>query len=721
MLSAFSSTGRVSRRFSARHPPASVLLAFSAVALLAVSASRLADAQEVDYSQEDPKTELFINGVPFQAPLIDVPESATVVQEERMIEKGEINFQYEIEAVPNLMYSGATSRPRFLLIRGVGELEQYEGAPNPSVATIVDDIDFSGLGIIVPMFDIEQVEVLRGPQGVRFGSSALAGAINVRSHDATEFTTGRLQLMGGNDDLMSGGFAAGGAVPGSDGKLQLRVSAFASHSNGFRHNQYYDRYDTNDQNESILRLKLRYRQSARLVYDLNLFGTQASNGFDAFAIDNSRNTQSDRPGQDATQSRAGAFKITARPTDKTKLEAITTAGRTRINYSFDGDWGNNPFWAPYDPYDYFSDSSRVRRMVAEELRWSSDDPLYEHGEKGRWLLGAYFQRLTEGTTTTESSNGEAYDFLKADYAANQGSVFGDIETPLGNGTSLSTGLRVEQRGTSYSDTNGSEFTPNYTMLGGAITLQKDVTDSVRSYATVSRGYKGGGFNAGPSVQVEDRQYEPEYLWNFEVGVKGVFMRKRLESNLAVFHDLRRDTQLKFAIQDNPNDPLSFTYVVDSSGHGESTGMELENSYHATPWLDLFASGSLMTSEYTQVPGEAQYLEGRAFSYAPPYQCSAGFRSLLGGGAFLRIEETGKGSFYFDDSNDQKSTAYNLFNATLGWQDEGLQVLLWSRNLFNQVYAVRGFYFGNEPPDYPNKLYIQQGDPRAFGATVSYVF
>ena len=129
----------------------------------------------------------------------------------------------------------------------------------------------------------------------------------------------------------------------------------------------------------------------------------------------------------------------------------------------------------------------------------------------------------------------------------------------------------------------------------------------------------------------------------------------------------------------------------------------------------------MTSEYTQVPGAAEYLQGRAFSYAPPYQYSAGTRLLLGGGAFLRIEETGKGSYYFDDSNDQKSDAYDLFNATLGWEREGLKVLFWGRNLFNQVYAVRGFYFGNEPPDYPNKLYIQQGDPRAFGATVSYVF
>jgi hypothetical protein len=56
-------------------------------------------------------------------------------------------------------------------------------------------------------------------------------------------------------------------------------------------------------------------------------------------------------------------------------KAITAAAQARINYSFDGDWGNNPFWAPYDPYDYYSDSSRLRRMYSEEIRLSSDDPM----------------------------------------------------------------------------------------------------------------------------------------------------------------------------------------------------------------------------------------------------------------------------------------------------------------------------------------------------------
>ncbi len=696
----------------------SAFVGFLSLAIAVIPAS----GEEPGQSQQTPPTtDLFIYGAPFQAPLVEVPQSTTVVTEQRLYEKGENNFQYEIESLPNVTWSAGTSRPRFFLIRGVGELEQYSGAPNPSVATIIDDIDFSGLGLVTPMFDVEQVEVLRGPQGIRFGSSALAGAINVRSHDPTEFTTGHLQLMAGNDDLGAGGLAVGGAVPGSDGKLQLRFSAYKTRSDGFRNNVYLNQDDTNERDESVVRLKTRYRPSAALTFDWSVWQVDNNNGYDAFAIDNSFTTQSDRPGQDATNSRATSFKVTARVSDSMLLESVSTLMRTKIDYSYDGDWGNNPFWHPYDPYDYFSDSDRTRRVLGQELRLRSDDIAYKHGDSWRWLGGVFGQRLSEGSTITQYANNEAYDFVDSDYLARTGAVFGQVEAPLGADTSLVHGLRFEQRNARYDDTKQGEFSPTYSMLGGDVTLQHDLTDAARGYVSVSRGYKGGGFNTGTSVPTDRRQYDPEYLWNFEVGTKGNFIERRLQSNIAMFYNLRRDQQLKFAIQDNPSDPLSYTYITESSAEGQSVGVELENAYQALPWWQLFASGSLMHSDFTAVPPESSTLDGRAFSVAPAWQYSVGTRTELGGGVYARLEVTGKDAFYFDDSNDQRSAPYSLFNASLGWRRGGWQVLAWSRNLFNERYDIRGFYFGNEPPDYPNKRYVQRGDPRAFGVTVSYEF
>jgi iron complex outermembrane receptor protein len=686
-------------------------------ALIAAHVPHRAVAEDAD----TPATELFIYGAPFRDALADVPQSTTVVQEERLVEKGETSLQYEIESIPSVTWSGGSSRPRFFLIRGVGELEQYEGAPNPSVATIIDDIDFSGLGVVVPMYDVEQVEVLRGPQGIRFGSSALAGALNLRSQEATEFTTGNLTVMAGNDEMGAGGFAVGGSVPGSDGKVQLRFSAFNQQSDGFRNNVYLSRDDTNNRDESLVRLKLRYEPSAKLVYDFALWGSEFNNGYDAFAIDNSFTTQSDHPGQDDTRVGASSFKVGYQATDSLKVESISTIMRTKIANSFDGDWGNNPFWEPYAPYDYFSDSDRTRRTLGQELRFTNQDPLYEHGESWRWVGGVFGQRLMEDTTTDQFSNSEMYDSVSSDYNANSGAVFGDVEMPLGKGTSFSTGLRFEQRNTRYDDTRENDFSPTYSMLGGTTSLQHDLSDRVRGYVTVARGYKGGGFNTGVAVPSDRRQYDPEYLWNYETGVKGSFFKKRLTSSVAVFHDQRQDQQLKFAIQNDPSDPLSFTYITESVASGQSTGVELENNFRVLPWWDLFASGSLMHSDFTDVPSESSYLDGRSFSVAPAWTYSAGTRVELGGGFFVRIEETGRDAFYFDDSHNQKSDPYNLFNATVGYRHGGWKVLLWSRNVFNENYAVRGFFFGNEPPDYPSKLYVQRGDPRTFGATVSYTF
>ena len=99
--------------------------------------------------------------------------------------------------VPNLNWAGDTSRPRYFQLRGIGELEQYQGAPNPSVGFLIDDIDFSGLGMAATMFDVDQMEVLRGPQATRYGANALAGLIYVTSAQPEDHFDSRIELGAG--------------------------------------------------------------------------------------------------------------------------------------------------------------------------------------------------------------------------------------------------------------------------------------------------------------------------------------------------------------------------------------------------------------------------------------------------------------------------------------------------------------------------------------------
>ena len=666
-------------------------------------------------------TDLFIRGVPFASRNSEVPFSTTVVGEARLQEKGETSFEYEMEAIPNLTWSSGTSRPRFFLIRGVGELEQYEGAPNPSVATIVDGIDFSGLGITIPLFDIEDVEVLRGPQGIMFGSSALAGAISINSNTPTSYGNGIAQAIVGNDDLSSGGFAVGGAIPGTDKRFQMRVSAFSSRSNGFRDNAFLGVDDTNKREESIVRLKGRYQPSGRLTVDVTAWQSEFNNGYDAFAIDNSLTTQSDRPGVDKTFVQAASVRVNSRLSRGVVLESMTSIARTAIDYSFDGDWGNERLWDPYNPYDYFSDSFRARKVIGQELRLASDDDLYVHGSDARWLTGVFLQNLGEGASIDQYFEEYAYDTLTSTYRARTAAVFGQFEAPLGYGRSLSIGSRFEQRNTRYFDSRLANFSPTFSMVGGVVTYQHEITELARGYINVSRGYKGGGFNTGVQVPQERRQYNPEYLWNAEVGIKGSFFEDLVKANLSVFHNERRSQQLKFAIQNDPTDPLAFTYITESVADGRSTGLELDSTLTLGENCDFFLAGGIMESELISVPDESASLKGRSFSVAPSWQYTTGLRFTFSRGLFSRIEVTGKDSFYFDDSHNQHSNPYSLVNISTGWRYENWSVVAWSRNIFNQSYDTRGFFFGNEPPDYPTRLYVQRGDPRAFGMTVAYNF
>ena len=113
------------------------------------------------------------------------PLSVTVLGSETLREAGVQHLQDVLALVPNLNWAAGSSRPRYFQLRGIGENDQWQGAPNPSVGFLIDGIDFSGVGMPATLFDVAQIEVLRGPQGAIHGANALAGLINVRTQAAT--------------------------------------------------------------------------------------------------------------------------------------------------------------------------------------------------------------------------------------------------------------------------------------------------------------------------------------------------------------------------------------------------------------------------------------------------------------------------------------------------------------------------------------------------------
>lgn len=694
------------------------LLTFHSAALEKATAQ-----SENSYTQQP--TEILIKGILIKGAnlegiLFEHPGSVTVIRPTEVTKRGGDHLQDVLGLVPNLNWAGGTSRPQFFQIRGVGEVEQYEGAPNSSVGVIIDGLDFTSIGAPFTLFDLDQVEVLRGPQATRYGANALAGIISVRTQDPTPVYTGRAQLSLGQDDLFAGGAAIGGAIGGTSA-AQFRVSAYQHRSDGFRDNLFFNSDNTNERDEFTGRAKLKLVPDSTLQIDLTGMAIDQDNGYDAFAIDNSLNTQSDRPGQDSNLSDGGSLRIKWDISQELELISTSSGIRSNLDYSYDGDWGNDPFWSPYDPYDYFASTYRDIRKAMQEVRLKSNDTDYQLGETARWNIGLYAERYRENATINNYEQQIIYDEFNSNYVAHTGAVFGEYEQPLFQATALRGGVRLEQRYTRYCDSRENSGGPDDLMWGGNLTLDHGLSDNLNSYLTAARGFKGGGVNASLGVPETSREFQPESIYSFEAGLNSSLLSGQVTTRTAAFAMFRRDIQTRYSFQSDPTDPLTFVYLTDNVARGENLGIEQEVNARVGDRVQLALSGALLDAKFTSVSTDELFLDGRQQSHAPSWQYSATATYDVTQNIFAQINVVGRDGFYFQDSHNEKSSPYNLLGAALGYQERFWRITVWGKNLTDKSYAVRGFFFGNEPPDFQEKVYIQRGDPLQIGATLEVFF
>jgi len=282
------------------------------------------------------------------------------------------------------------------------------------------------------------------------------------------------------------------------------------------------------------------------------------------------------------------------------------------------------------------------------------------------------------------------------------------------------GLRVENRSTDYGDSAGLRLDPDETMVGGEVSYRHSFDDGLSAYVSLSRGYKAGGFNLGV-VPEGRREFAQEFMWNIESGVKALWFDGTLLFNGAIFYSRRNDQQVRTSVQLMPNDPASFIFFTDNAAEGRISGIEAEFRWMPAEALEFYTSVGLLDAEFADFEDAGGSLSSRDQAHAPNYTLALGGMYRRGNGFFARLDLSARDEFYFDVSHDQKSEAYALVNARLGYEAERWTAQLWLRNAFDENYAVRGFFFGNEPPDFPNRLYVRRGDPRQFGFTVDMRF
>ena len=401
--------------------------------------------------------------------------------------------------------------------------------------------------------------------------------------------------------------------------------------------------------------------------------------------------------------------------------AIASYADTVVSYGFDGDWGNPILWAPYTD-DFTEYQIRHRSTRSLELR------LGNAPKQGvSWVVGAYAFELREGLSDTSAGiyadpfdatqNSTSLSVVSSQYHSRSGAVYGQLDGDWGPRTRWSLGVRGERHTTHYDDTTTNLDAPTTAndLWGAHASLDTAITDGQHVYALISRGYKAGGFNLSPGLPSNQVQFAPESDLNFEVGHKAQLDGGRLRADTSLFYMVRRSEQVLTSDQLDPTNPDTFTLFTGNAKSGYNYGLESTLAWAATPALELGGSLGLLRTLYRGFVQNGVELPDRALPHAPDWQAAVNATWRDPRGPYARVDVTGMGSFFYDlPPNETRSNAYGLVNGKLGWQNRRYEAYLWGRNLLNKNYTVRGFYFGDEPPDFPSKLYTQLGEPRNFG-------
>ena len=660
--------------------------------------------------------------------------SISVVQQATLFDRGAQHLEETLNVLPNVNFSSGASRARFIQVRGVGDLEQFVDPKYfPSVGVTIDDVDMNGIAAAAVMMDTQQVEVLRGPQGTRFGTNALAGMVNIRSNDPTDTLSGYAQAGMANYDSWNVAAALSGPLTQN---LLGRLAVGQTSSDGYIRNDYLQTNDTNKRDEFSLRGKLRWLGRDNSYAELTAFYVDIDNGYDAFSLDNNRHTLSDEPGQDQQQSLSIAGKSYWQLNPGLALETIISWSDADTFYSYDEDWSNpdicNGIAFCY-PYANTDQQQRNRDNISIDSHLMSID-----GAHFNWVAGIYAQHRSEDFSRLY------YGDFASDYETRRYAAYTQLEFDFTSRWRLIGGLRFETFRDDYNDTNDLLSKTDDQYFTGELTLQHDLNDGSLLYATLSRGVKPGGVNTEASsvfdfmapkfrAFMQSRlQFGSESLLNKEIGIKGRYLDDSLSLRAALFHMDRNDAQLESWIWDDAN----FLWVgyLDSVSKGTNYGLELELDYQASEAISFFAGmGWLKTNvdKMTVVdlgePGqwtESTFVElnDRDQTKAPEWQYNIGTNIYFTAKLNARFELEGRGDSFYGYYHNQQIAGYTLLNASLGYQINAFSIRLWGRNLGDKDYAVHGLYFANDPrKGYANEAYRQFGEPRVYGLDVRYEF
>ncbi len=687
----------------------------------------------------EPLTEILVTAEILESNVLQLPNSISVINSFAIEQRGAQNLEDILALAPNVNFTTGASRGRFIQIRGIGERSEFQAPIINSVGIIADGIDFTGIATGISTLDVQQVEVLRGPQGTLYGANALAGLINVVSNKPTETFYGKVTAA--VEDF--GGRELSGVISGPTSDASgYRLAVKHYQSDGFTEAVFLGRDDTNNIDETTARATFNTKVNENLNLDFKVYLADIDNGYDAFSLSNTRVTDTDEPGFDRQETVSASVSAQYAINNNLQLETNLSVSQSDLDYAFDEDWSNificentacdsdllgfDLFFSSFDRYQRDNDNTTV------DLRLVSNG-----NESVNWVAGLYLRDQSIDLERTYTFQ----DFFTSNLETTNLAVYGQAEITLNNSWSLTSGLRLERRELDYQDNFGGIASPDETLWGGRIALEYQAESGAFYYGLISRGYKAGGFNLEGSLSLDEREFDTETLINYELGFKQRFFDGRLSLQTSLFYQDRSDIQVDQSIVRSVATgeiggvcPCSFTDFTANAASGSNSGLELEVDWAANERLNLFATLGLLDTQFDEFLSfdhiEANRDNGIAFDLAGREQAQAPSYTAVIGGQYALTETLSiggsieaKDDFLFSNSHEGTSDAYELLNLELSYQTDNWSIALYGKNLTNELVKTRGFgTFGNDPREfYALDEYNQFGAPRIVGVRASVEF
>lgn len=628
----------------------------------------------------------------------EVPSSLTVFSGEKVDELMMEGIQDVANFTPNftIIDSGnpGTNTPS---IRG---LSADVHTSTTTVGLYVDGVPIlNGIGYEQALIDVERIEVLRGPQGTLYGKGAEAGIVNIITRAPDNEFRLPLSLELGTDNKIRGTGTISGPI--IKDRFYASLSFMHDQRDGWVEDTSGDTVD--DLQQDYLAAKLRLTPTEDL--DITLSGTyyKYHNGQPHMNLSDmgasmyglpapkDRVTSPSFDGYDKTDTISLALNVEYLLSDTMKLSSVTAYRNLSMNSDIDYDF-NQPAFLHYRLENEYT-------RLSEELRVSSvDTPI-------RWVAGIYADtdKISDDYTVSSIIPGMS---MTVDDAVNEGtswSAFAHVVVPFGR-FSIVGGLRYDYQEREFEQpTFGIKLDNDWSQISPKIGVEYQVSDETMAYATVSKGYLPGGFNA----YATDPQYytfDEEKLWSYEIGVKNTLLDNRLILNAAVFYMDITDAQVYEQVD-------AVTPYTTNAAEVTSKGFEIEATYRPMGGVTLFAGVGYADVRFEDFSDFLGNYDGNKKPLAPEYTFNIGAAYRTSSGLYCGANVVGTGDMYIDKSNDLKRDAFQLVNAKIGYETEHYDVYLYGKNVFDEKY--------DRP--YNGDVWVVYSQPAEYGVMLTYRF